>query len=198
MATVATAPENRTANHCHCAARSHNKTGCFHNSPISWIRQRHLIFHRKNMRRRRSTAHALYTAPCVSFLITYISHLYLIPSELIAFRGGGAGGTAFEQVLTFRVAEPSWGFQGVGVLISLCNCNLVDGVNPDQSVFVIRVEGKTAPRPVLGMIDQFSLQWVHVHVVKFFHPLLQAPHVILAGSPSKSQGKRVEPAPVKS
>ena len=53
----------------------------------------------------------------------------------------------------------------------------VDGINPDQSVLEIRVEGKAAPGPVLWMIDQFSFQRIHVHVVKLFDPLLQTPHV---------------------
>ena len=59
----------------------------------------------------------------------------------------------------------------------LCVCNSVDGVNPNQPVLGIRVERKTAPRPVFRMIDQFSFQRIHMHVVKFFDFLLQTPHI---------------------
>jgi hypothetical protein len=40
----------------------------------------------------------------------------------------------------------------------------VDGINPDQSVLELRIERKTVPAPVLGVIDPFSLQRIHVHV----------------------------------
>jgi hypothetical protein len=61
--------------------------------------------------------------------------------------------------------------------------NSANGVNPDQSVLGIRVERKTAPGPVLGMIDQFSFQRVHVHLVKFFDSLLQTPHIEIVEAP---------------
>ena len=70
------------------------------------------------------------------------------------------------------------GFEGGEGLTSLLRVgNSANGVNPDQSVLGIRVERKTAPGPVLGMIDQFSFQRIHVHVVEFFDPLLQTPYV---------------------
>jgi hypothetical protein len=59
----------------------------------------------------------------------------------------------------------------------------VDGINADQPVFEIRVEGKTAPGPLLGVIDQFSFQRVHMHVVEFFNSLLQTPHVKVVKPP---------------
>jgi hypothetical protein len=43
-------------------------------------------------------------------------------------------------------------------------------------MFEFRVEGKTTPGPVLGMIDQFPFQRIHVHVEKFFNLLLETPH----------------------
>ena len=55
--------------------------------------------------------------------------------------------------------------------------NLADGVDTDQSVTGIGVEGKTAPGPILRVIDQSSLQRIHVHVVKLLDSLLQAPDV---------------------
>ena len=48
-------------------------------------------------------------------------------------------------------------------------------------MFGVRVEGKTAPGPVLRMFHQFPFQRVHVHVVKFFASLLQTPHIEIAG-----------------
>lgn len=50
-------------------------------------------------------------------------------------------------------------------------------------MFEIRVEGKTAPGPLLGVIDQFSFQRVHMHVVEFFNSLLQTPHVKVVKPP---------------
>jgi hypothetical protein len=58
-----------------------------------------------------------------------------------------------------------------------------NGVNPDQSVLGIRVERKTAPGPVLRMIDQFSFQRIHVHVVEFFKSLLQTPDIEVVKPP---------------
>jgi hypothetical protein len=58
------------------------------------------------------------------------------------------------------------GFEGAeGLASHLRVGNSANGVNPDQSVLGIRVERKTAPGPVLGRIDQFSFQRIHVHVV---------------------------------
>jgi len=87
--------------------------------------------------------------------------------------------------LVRRVADPSWFFEGSeGLVFPFRVCNSGDGVDPDQSVFEIRVEGKTAPGPGFRVIDQFPFQRIHVHIVKFFDSLLQAPYVFLAGSPS--------------
>jgi hypothetical protein len=44
-------------------------------------------------------------------------------------------------------------------------------------MFGIRVERKAAPGPVFRMIDQFSFQRIHVHVVEFFDSLFQTPNV---------------------
>ena len=33
------------------------------------------------------------------------------------------------------------------------------------------------------MIDQLPFQWIHVHVVKFFHSLLQTPHIEIIEAP---------------
>ncbi len=68
-------------------------------------------------------------------------------------------------------------------LSSLLVLDSVDGVNPDQSMLQIRVERKAAPGPILRVIDQFSLQRIHVHVVELFNPLLEAPHVKVIKSP---------------
>jgi hypothetical protein len=80
--------------------------------------------------------------------------------------------------LIFRVAAPSRSFEGAeGFVFPLRVCNSVDGVNPDQSVIEIRVERRTAPGPVFRVIDSFSFQRIHVHIVKFFDSLLQTLHV---------------------
>jgi hypothetical protein len=69
-------------------------------------------------------------------------------------------------------------FRGVGGLVFPPRvCNSVDGVKPDQSVLEVRVEGKTAPGLVLGVIDQFSFQRIPMHVVELFDPLFQAPDI---------------------
>src|SRR5258708_37813576 len=66
-----------------------------------------------------------------------------------------------------------------------------DGVYSDQAVVRIRIERKTAPGPVLRVIDQFSFQRVHVHVVKFFDSLLQTPHVEIAEPPLPKTRQRI-------
>jgi hypothetical protein len=53
----------------------------------------------------------------------------------------------------------------------------IDGINADQAVFEIRVQGKSTPGPILGMSGQFSLQRIHVHVMDLFEFLFQTPHV---------------------
>lgn len=62
-------------------------------------------------------------------------------------------------------------------MTSLFICNSVDGIDADQSALEIRVKRKAAPGPVAGMIDQFSFERIHVHVVKFFDSLLQTPNI---------------------
>ena len=70
------------------------------------------------------------------------------------------------------------GFEGaVGLTFLVLVGNSTDWINPDQSVLGIRVERKAAPRPILRVIDQSSLQRIHVHVVKLLDSLLQAPDV---------------------
>ena len=77
------------------------------------------------------------------------------------------------------------------VFRSVCGPSIY-GVDADQPVFGIRVEGKTAPGPVLRVIDQLSVQRIHVHVVKFFDPLLQTPHVeIIEASLPKARQRLV-------
>jgi hypothetical protein len=53
----------------------------------------------------------------------------------------------------------------------------IDRVNLDQTTLEFRVEGKTAPRPVLRVGNQAALQRIHVHVLELFDFLLQTPHV---------------------
>jgi hypothetical protein len=91
---------------------------------------------------------------------------------------GWAAGADFATFLNFRVADPLWFFEGSGGLVfPLLVLNSVDWVDTNQTLFAFRVERKTAPGPVLGMIDQFSFQRIHVHVLELFDFLLQAPHV---------------------
>jgi hypothetical protein len=80
------------------------------------------------------------------------------------------------QPLNFRVADPSRFSRVGGFGFFSPRLYSADGVDADQSVLV-RVERKAAPGPVLGMIDQFSLQRVHVHVVQLLDSLFQTPHV---------------------
>ena len=69
-------------------------------------------------------------------------------------------------------------FEGAeGLTLSTVPLDSVDGIDADQSVLGICVERKAAPGPILRVIDQFSLQWIHVHVVQLFDSLLQAPHI---------------------
>jgi len=65
----------------------------------------------------------------------------------------------------------------VGLLLLDCFSDLADGVDANQRLFGIGIEGKTAPGPLPGMIDQFSFQRVHVHVVEFLNSLLETPHI---------------------
>ena len=67
----------------------------------------------------------------------------------------------------------------------------VDWINADQSELEIRVERKTAPGPILGMSDQFSFQWIHVHVMEFFDFLLQTPHVEIIEAPLPKAWQRI-------
>ena len=55
-------------------------------------------------------------------------------------------------------------------------------VDPNQPGFFLRLEGKAAPRPIPGMRDQFSLHWIHMHVVKLLDELRLAPDTFPAGS----------------
>lgn len=50
-------------------------------------------------------------------------------------------------------------------------------VDPEHSLLWIPVERKATPRPVPRMVDQFSFQRVHMHVVQLFDSLLQAPYI---------------------
>ena len=54
--------------------------------------------------------------------------------------------------------------------------NSADRVDPDQSASV-GVEGKTAPGPFPGVIEQFSFERIHGHVVRLLDSLLQTPDV---------------------
>jgi hypothetical protein len=67
----------------------------------------------------------------------------------------------------------------------------VDEVDPNQSVFGFRIERKTAPGPVLGMIDQFSFQRIHLHVLELFDSLLQTPHVKVVKPPLPKSRQRI-------
>jgi hypothetical protein len=84
-------------------------------------------------------------------------------------------GFAFPGGRSFAVFE---GAEGLTFLLRVCYS--VDGINPDQSVPQIGVEGKTAPGPIFGMIDQFSFQRIHMHILKFFNSLLRTPHIEIA------------------
>ena len=76
-------------------------------------------------------------------------------------------------------------------MTSLRVCNLVHGIKADQAALEIRVERKAAPGPIFGMIDQLSFQRIHVHVVKFFYPLLQAPHIKIIEAPLPESRQRI-------
>ena len=67
----------------------------------------------------------------------------------------------------------------------------VDEVDSNQSVFEFRIERKTAPGPVLGMIGQFSFQRIHVQVVELFDSLLQTPHVKVVKPPLPKSRERI-------
>ena len=96
------------------------------------------------------------------------------------------------QPLNFRVAAPSRFFEGAeGLVFRSDRGPSGDGINADQSVFDVRIEEKTAPRPVLGMIDQFPFQRVHVHVVEFFHSLFQTPYIEIVETPLPETWQRI-------
>ena len=92
------------------------------------------------------------------------------------------------QTLNFRVAAPSWVSMGRGFDFL---CVSTHGIDADQSVFGIRVERKTAPGPVFRVIDQFSFQRVHMHVVELFDSLLQTPHIEVVKPPLPKPGLRI-------
>jgi hypothetical protein len=60
-------------------------------------------------------------------------------------------------------------------------------------VLGIRVEGKTAPRPVFRVNDQFSFQRIHVHVVKFLDSLLQTPNIEIVEAALPKARQRIVP-----
>src|SRR6266404_6280804 len=75
------------------------------------------------------------------------------------------GAPAFERFWTFGSPTPrglSTGRRGWFFL----HLSSVAGVDRDQTLFASRVERKTAPRPVLRVIDQSSFQQIHLHVVE--------------------------------
>jgi YD repeat-containing protein len=91
----------------------------------------------------------------------------------------GAGGRAFG--LEFSGGRSFAGFEGAGFLAcSLRVGNSMNWVNPDQSVFGIRVEGEDAPGPLPGVINQSPLQRIHVQLLD---SLFQAPHVEVVKPP---------------
>jgi hypothetical protein len=63
-----------------------------------------------------------------------------------------------------------------------------DGIDANQTGIPSGVKRKTAPRPIFGMDDQFSLDRIHVHVVEFLDELGLTPD-------DCSGGRQVEPAP---
>src|SRR5579864_292707 len=64
-------------------------------------------------------------------------------------------------------------------------------IDAEQTRICFRVEGKTAPGPILGMRNKFSLQGIHVHILQFFDEFLLTPHVkiIEARRPELGQGE---------
>ncbi len=75
------------------------------------------------------------------------------------------GAPAFERFWTFGSPTPrglSTGRRGWFFL----HLSSVAGVDRDQTLFASRVERKTAPRPVLRVIDQSSFQQIHLHAVE--------------------------------
>jgi hypothetical protein len=84
------------------------------------------------------------------------------------------------------------GSEGLGLAFHVFSS--ANGVNADQPVLEIRVEGKTAPGPVLRVIDQFPFQRIHMHVVKFFDSLLQTPHVEIIETPLPKTRQRIATA----
>jgi len=63
-------------------------------------------------------------------------------------------------------------------------------IDAEQTRICFRVEGKTAPGPILGMRNKFSLQGIHVHILQFCDEFLLTPHVkiIEARLPELGQG----------
>src|SRR5579864_5232644 len=63
-------------------------------------------------------------------------------------------------------------------------------IDAEQTRICFRVEGKTAPGPILGMRNKFSLHGIHVHILQFFDEFLLTPHVkiIEARLPELGQG----------
>ena len=101
-----------------------------------------------------------------------------------------AGGTTFEVILKLRAGGPAFDFSGwqtLSVFEGLCFdfsvcLHSMDGIDADRAALQNRVERKAAPRPVARMIDQFSLQRIHVRVVNFFNLLFQVPDSVPEGS----------------
>jgi hypothetical protein len=95
-------------------------------------------------------------------------------------------------ILKLRVPDPSrffggsegWGFPPF-VLYS------VDGVDLSQTMFLFGVETQTTPRPILRMNDEFSVQGMHVHVLKLFDFLLESPHVEVVEPALPETGQRI-------
>jgi hypothetical protein len=63
------------------------------------------------------------------------------------------------------------------------------GINANQSSFLLRVKGKTAPGPVFRMSHQFSLEGIHVLVLMLLDQLGLTPDVeiVKAGLPELGQ-----------
>jgi hypothetical protein len=80
--------------------------------------------------------------------------------------------------MNFRVAAPSRFFEGAEGSIFRSVCGRINSRGRRGSIRVWDLSRrKAAPGPILRVIDQFSLQRIHVHVVELFHSLFQTPHV---------------------
>ena len=66
---------------------------------------------------------------------------------------------------------------------------LVYGIDADQAAFEIGVKNKAVPGPAAWVLDPFSFERIHVHVVKFFNLLLETPdiEVVEAALPEAAQ-----------